>query len=121
MEKITSHGYKKLLTWQVADQLAKKIYSATLVFPKHEIYGIVSQLRRAALSIPLNIIEGYARFNKNEFRQFLRISLGSLAELTYLLEFSFGQKYLKKKNFEDLMEIRDRCGRLLWKLFKSQQ
>lgn len=113
-------GYKKLIAWQIADKLAKKIYQATIKFPPSELYGMTSQLRRAGLSVPLNIVEGYARYNKNEFRQFLKIALGSLAEVGYLLEFSLEQKFLKEKDFEELMSSRDQCGQLLWKLFKSQ-
>ncbi len=114
-------GYKNFLTWQKADKLAKEIYKVSSSFPKSETYGITSQIRRAALSVPLNIIEGYARNNKNEFRQFLRISLGSLAETGYLLEFSFDQNYLTKGEFEKLIDLRNQCGSLLWKFFKSQR
>ena len=113
-------GYKNLLAWQMSDKLAKEIYKVTDIFPKSELYGITSQIKRAALSVPLNIIEGYARNSKNELRQFLKISLGSLAETGYLLEFSFNQKYLSKEEFEKLMDLRNQCGSLLWKLFKSQ-
>ena len=113
-------GYKKLLAWQLADTLAKKVYKVTAKFPREELYGIVSQLQRAALSVPLNIVEGYARNNKNEFRQFLRIALGSLAEVGYLLEFSFEQKFLTENEFQELMNLRNQCGQLLWKLLKSQ-
>ena len=113
-------GYKNLLAWQIADQLAQEVYKTTLQFPKEEIYGLTSQIRRASISIPLNIIEGYSRNNKNEFRQFLRIALGSLAETGYLLEFSFIQKYLSLEEFDVLTELKNRCGSLLWKLFKSQ-
>lgn len=113
-------GYKKLLAWQIADQLAKKVYEVTLFFPKQEVYGIISQLRRAALSVPLNIVEGYARNNKNEFKQFLRIALGSLAEVGYLLEFSKEQGLLTEEKFVELMDLRNQCGQLLWKLFISQ-
>lgn len=115
-----SPGYQKLLAWQVADELAKAVYEKTSNFPKEELYGLTSQLRRAALSVPLNIIEGYARNSKNEFRQFLRIALGSLAEVGYLLEFSLAQNYLKEIGFKELMSLRNRCGKLLWKLFQSQ-
>jgi four helix bundle protein len=113
-------GYKNLLAWQIADQLAQEVYKTTLQFPKEEIYGLTSQIRRASISIPLNIIEGYSRNNKNEFRQFLRIALGSLAETGYLLEFSFIQKYLSLEEFDQLRKLKNRCGSLLWKLFKSQ-
>ena len=112
-------GYKNLLAWQIADQLAQEVYKTTLQFPKEEIYGLTSQIRRASISIPLNIIEGYSRNNKNEFRQFLRIALGSLAETGYLLEFSFIQKYLSLEEFDQLRKLKNRCGSLLWKLFKS--
>lgn len=113
-------GYKNLIAWQKADELANKIYKITGKFPSNELYGIVSQLRRASLSIPLNIVEGYSRNSKKEFRQFLKIALGSVAEVGYLLEFSHGQGFLLKKDFEELMMLRDQCGQLLWKLFKSQ-
>lgn len=116
----TYPGYRKLIVWQLADELVREIYKLTTKFPKEELYGLTSQLRRAALSIVLNIIEGYSRSNKNEFRQFLRISLGSLAETGYLLEFAYNQKYLLKEDYERLTALKDRCGSLLWKLFKSQ-
>jgi four helix bundle protein len=119
-KKTDNYGYKKLIAWQAADELTKKAYSATSSFPKYELYNLTSQLRRAALSVTLNIIEGYARFNKNEFRNFLRIALGSLAETTYLIELALELKYLKSKDFKDLISVRHRCGQLLWKLFKSQ-
>jgi len=116
----TLPGYKNLIVWQVADNLAKLVYKATSKFPKHELFGVTSQLQRASLSIPLNIIEGYSRNNKNEFRQFLRIALGSLAEVGYLLEFSLTQNYLEAKDYQQLAGTKERCGQLLWKLFKSQ-
>ena len=82
-------GYKKLIVWQKADELAYQIYLTTKTFPKEEIYGITSQLRKAALSVPTNIVEGYGKQSKNELRQFLNTALGSLAEVEYLLSFSF--------------------------------
>lgn len=112
-------GYKNLIVWQLADSLSKEVYKITFRFPKEETYGITSQLRRAVLSVPLNIIEGYARNNKNEFRQFLRIALGSLAETGYLLEFALGQKYIGQEDFDKLLDLKNRCGGLLWKFFKS--
>lgn len=113
-------AYKKLLVWKISDELAKQIYKATKDFPKAELCGLTAQLRRSVLSIPLNIIEGYSRNNKNEFRQFLRIALGSLAETRYLLEFAYYQGYLKREMFGELTGRLELCGRLLWKLFKSQ-
>lgn len=113
-------GYKKLLVWEAADELAKEIYKITVKFPKDELYGITSQIRRASLSVPLNIVEGHSRNNRNEFRQFLRIALGSLTETEYLLEFAREQTYLSKTEYEHLIRLRNRVGSLLWKLFKSQ-
>lgn len=112
-------GYKKLIVWQTSDQLAWEIYSLTDKFPKEELYGLTSQLRRAVLSVPLNIVEGYARNNKNEFRQFLRIALGSLAEAGYLIQFAHKRKHLTIKELESVMFIKEKCGKLLWKLMKS--
>jgi|SRR3989338_6155048 len=113
-------GYKRLIAWQVADELAWEVYKSTDKFPKEELYGLTSQLRRATLSVPLNIVEGHSRNNKNEFRHFLRIALGSLAETDYLLQFSMRRQYINKLQHEKLSEIRVKCGRLLWKLMKSQ-
>ncbi len=113
-------SYKKLIAWEKADALAKEIYKITVGFPRTEIYGLTSQLRRAALSVVLNIIEGYARNNKNEFRNFLRIAYASLVETEYLLEFALGQKYLTEQQFSTLQITRQACGQVLWKLLKSQ-
>lgn len=114
-------GYKKLIAWQKADELAKLIYTLTLQFPKSEIYGLTSQLRRAVLSIPANIIEGYARVNKNEFRRFLSIALGSLAEVEYFVTFSFEQKLIKQKDYQSVIDLKEECGRIIWKLYQSQK
>lgn len=113
-------GYKRLIAWQIADELAWYIYGVTHKFPKHELYGITSQLRRAALSVALNIVEGYARNSKNEFRQFLRVALGSLAEVDYLLQFSLRSKYLSREEFVKALELKEKCGSVLWKLMKAQ-
>jgi four helix bundle protein len=113
-------GYKRLLVWQVADELVNVVYDLTIKFPKDELYSLTSQLRRAALSVPANIIEGHARNNRNEFRHFLSIALGSLAETGYYLEFALKRNYISKKDFEKVEGLRSRCGQLLWKLYKSQ-
>jgi four helix bundle protein len=115
------NGYRQLVIWQLADKLARSVYRATGKFPREEIFGVISQLRRAALSVPLNIVEGYARDNKNEFRNFLRIALGSLAETGYLLVFSRDQQYLTESKYEELEQQRSECGRVLWKFYVSQK
>jgi len=108
--------YRKLLTWQVADELVNLVYDLTFKFPKEELYSLTSQLRRAALSVPANIIEGHARNNRNEFRHFLSIALGSLAETGYYLEFALRRKYINQADFDKVEDLRSRCGRFLWKL-----
>ncbi|MAG59344.1 four helix bundle protein [Candidatus Woesebacteria bacterium] len=113
-------GYKRLIAWQLADELAWTVYKLTDKLPKHELYGLTSQLRRAVLSVPLNIVEGHSRHNKNEFRHFLRISLGSLAEADYLLQFALKRKYVPAADYKKASELRENCGKVLWKLMKSQ-
>lgn len=113
-------GYKNLIAWQKANLLAELVYEITLSFPKHEVFGLTSQLRRACLSVPLNIVEGYARNNRKEFHRFLGIALGSLAETEYLIEFTFKQKYLSPISYQKLSELKEETGRILWKLYLSQ-
>jgi four helix bundle protein len=76
-----SHSYKDLIVWQKAKVLAGDIYRTTETFPKNEIYGLTSQMRRAAVSVASNIAEGQGRLAKGEFQQFLGHSHGSLLEL----------------------------------------
>lgn len=116
-----TRGYRKLIAWQKADLLAEKVYEATSNFPKSELFGLTSQLRRATLSVPANIIEGYARNNKKEFHRFLSIALGSLSEVEYFLQFSFKQKFMNQPFFAELMNLKEECGRIIWKLYQSQK
>ncbi|MBU4376290.1 MAG: four helix bundle protein [Candidatus Omnitrophica bacterium] len=112
-------GYKKLIVWQKADELAHQIYSETKKFPKDELYGLTSQLRRAAVSVPTNIVEGTGRQGKNELKQFTNIALGSLAETEYLLEFCFRLTYLNEHTYTKLEKLRKEVGGLLWNFYKS--
>ncbi|MBA2124526.1 four helix bundle protein [bacterium Unc6] len=106
-------GYKKLIVWQKADELAYQVYLDTKSFSKEEIYGITSQLRRAVLSVPTNIVEGYGRQGKKELRQFINMALGSLAETEYLLDFSLKLGYLNHKSHKKLQDLRQEVGNLL--------
>ena len=112
-------GYKKLFVWQKADEFAFQVYLVTKQFPKDELFGIISQLRRSALSIPTNIVEGSGRQNKRELKQFLNIALGSLSESEYLLYFSERIHYLSNENHKRLDGLRNEVGALLWKFYKS--
>ena len=112
-------AYRNLLVWKKADQLAYQVYVETKKFPKEEAYGITSQLRKAALSVVLNLVEGSARHGKNEMRHFASISMGSLAETEYLLEFSLRLDYLSSQAYDALEAVRKEAGALLWNFHKS--
>ncbi|TPL87754.1 four helix bundle protein [Mesorhizobium sp. B2-3-14] len=77
----TINSYKDLIVWQQAMDLAAATYALTKAWPKEELYGLTSQIRRSATSIPANIAEGYGRDNRGSYQQFLRIAQGSLKEL----------------------------------------
>jgi len=109
--------YKDLKVWQKADDLAIAVYEACRDFPKDEKYGLTSQLRRAALSVPTNIVEGYARKGDKELAKFVNFSLGSLAETEYLLNFAKRLGYLNVKEFERVESIRAEVGKLLWSFY----
>jgi|SRR6185503_13308754 len=111
--------YKRLLVWQKADELARLVYLETKKFPNEELYGITSQLRRSALSVPTNIVEGSGRNSQKELKRFLSISLGSLAETEYLIDFSFNLGLLRKEAYENLQLLRKYVGNLLWKFYMS--
>jgi four helix bundle protein len=115
-----SYGYQKLIAWQKSNFLAEKVYEVTTSFPKSEVFGLTSQLRRAALSVPANIVEGYSRNSKKEFHHFLSISLGSLSEVEYFLHFSFNQKLINPIDFNELTALKEECGKIIWKLYQSQ-
>ena len=111
--------WKNLEVWQLADDLARRIYQVTKGFPKAELYGVTSQLRRAALSVPTNIVEGYSRRGDRELGRFVDIALGSLAEVKYLLHFSQDLGYLRDDNYRRLTEAADQLGRKLWKFYEK--
>ncbi len=111
--------WKNLEIWKIADELAYKVYKATYDFPKEERFGISSQLRRAALSVPTNIVEGYSRKGDKELRNFINISLASLAETKYLLYFSRKLDLLTDKDFFDLNQGYELLGKKLWKFYEK--
>jgi four helix bundle protein len=111
--------WAKLEVWKLADELAFRVYKITQNFPKEEVYGITSQVRRAALSIPTNIVEGYSRKGDRELARFVNISLGSLGETKYLLYFSNRLEYLEKETYNELKKGYDTLGKLLWKFYEK--
>ena len=95
------------------------VYAASRGFPKKEMYGITSQLRRAALSVALNYTEGYARFRKNVHRNFIETAYGSLQESKYLLQFSFKEKYMSESKYKKLYELAEDIGKMLWGMLRN--
>lgn len=112
-------GYKKLKVWQEAHKLVLLIYRITKKFPKEELFSLTNQIRRAAVSIPANIVEGYARASKKEFMQFLSIARGSLAEVEYYLELAKDLDYVTDEEWKQLFELHHFTGALLSGLMKS--
>jgi four helix bundle protein len=94
--------YKELLVWQKGMSLAKDVYGLTARFPADERFGLVSQMRRAAISVPSNIAEGQARHGTREFLRFLSHASGSLAELETQLLLSVDMKYCAKNDVESI-------------------
>ena len=111
--------WRKLEVWKLADDFAFKIYQVSRNFPKEEIYGIISQVRRAALSIPTNIVEGYSRKGDKELSHFINISLGSLAETKYLIYFSHRLGYLSDNEYNETKQRHEKLGNKLWRFYES--
>ncbi|MEW6171956.1 MAG: four helix bundle protein [Bacillota bacterium] len=112
-------SYRDLIAWQKSIALVQKIYQFTQRFPKEEIYGLSSQIRRAAVSVPANIAEGQARSSRGEFKQFLGMAKGSLAELETLLILSEKLTFLERTNAEELLNNCEEINKLLNGLLKS--
>ena len=112
-------SYESLEVFQRADKLALQIYVLTKKFPKEELFGIVSQLRRAVTSIPVNIVKGYTRNSTKEFIQFLNISKASAAETKYWLSFSGKLGYISDPELTELIEQTEIIIKMLTKLIQS--
>jgi four helix bundle protein len=111
--------HKKLNVWQEAMKVAQAIYKLTNKFPADEKFGLVSQMRRAAISIPCNIAEGAARQGKKEFKNFLSMAQGSLSELDTQLELSVLLEYLSKENIEEITGQLMRIDKMITGLIRS--
>lgn len=94
--------FRKLKVWEKAHQLTLKIYKVTEEFPREELYGLTSQIRRASVSIPTNIAEGCVRSSDADFSRFLYIALGSTSELEYLILLSMDLKFIKNDLYVEL-------------------
>ncbi len=111
--------FKKLVIWQKSHLLAVDVYKATAAFPKEEVYGLTSQVRRACVSIPANIAEGCGREGSAEFNRFLQIALGSTTELEYHLLLAFNLQMLNDKDYERLDNQVSEIRRMLISFIKK--
>lgn len=114
-----SKPHKNLDVWQKSIRLVEEIYRLAPSFPKYEEYGITSQIRRSAVSIPANIAEGAARQTRKEFIQFLHTAQGSLSELDTHLEISKNLKYINEASTGDISMIMSDIDKMLTGLIKS--
>jgi len=101
-EKVAARNYRDLIVWQNAIKLAKEIHKLAGKFPKHETYALADQIRRAVVSVPSNIAEGQARKAPAEFRRFLHIALGSLAEVDTQLVLAQEFNYLNEEDVDGM-------------------
>ena len=111
--------YERLTAWQAAHQLVLAVYRATETFPKSELYGLTSQLRRAAFSVAANIVEGAAKRGNGEFRRFLDIAIGSLSEVSYTVLLGKDLGILSVEAADRLEELRTTTSKLTWGLYKA--
>ncbi|MGA3197512.1 MAG: four helix bundle protein [Terriglobales bacterium] len=112
-------SYRELVAWRKAMKFVTAIYQATQTFPRDECYGLTSQLRRAAVSVPSNIAEGQARLSQKEFHHFLSIARGSMAEIETQLLLAQDLKYLNPQECALLLATADELGRILNGLLSS--
>lgn len=121
MDEYNKHisSYKDLTVWQLAMDLVTRVYKVTADFPQEEKYGLTSQLRRSAVSVPSNIAEGRSRSSRKDFNQFLYIALGSLTELETQLEIAMRISMLEKVEYTELTDLALRVKMMLFRLIAS--
>ena len=112
----TGKGFRKLLVWQRAHQLVLLVYKLTEKFPKHETFGLKSQLQRAMVSVPANVAEGYAAGGKGQFKRYFNIAQGSLSEAEYYLILAQDLTYVTPSEYEKAESLRAETGFLLHRL-----
>lgn len=115
----TGRGYRKLLAFQAAHELVKAIYQTTAVFPKMEQFGLVSQMRRAAVSVAANIVEGHALNTTPQFLRHLATSFGSCKELEYYIDLAHELEYIEEDRFLALQQLEGRTAFMISRLSTS--
>ena len=112
-------SYRDLIAWQKSIDFVTEIYRCTRAFPKEETYGLMSQLRRAAVSVPSNIAEGHARLTTGEFRQFLGHALGSLTEIETQIQIANRLGYVGREDSNRLLEHSIEIGKIVRGILQS--
>jgi four helix bundle protein len=115
------HSYRDLIVWQRAIVMVTDVCRATQSFPKHEIYGLTSQVRRSAVSVASNVAEGQGRLSRREFRYFLGLARGSLLEMETQVVIAENLGYLSKDEARQLALVSGEVSRLLHGLMQSLQ
>lgn len=118
---VEKKGYHKLIVWQRARELVKVVYINSDLFPKSEEFGLKSQIRRASVSVVLNIVEGYRRRSTKDYLHFLNIAQGSLTEVEAILELCLDLEYVTESTYQILEQKRGEVAYLLFKLINSLQ
>lgn len=118
---MTIASFRDLEIWKLGKDIVVEVYRATGLFPKNEVYGLVAQMRRASVSIPSNVAEGFNRFHNKEYRQLLYAALGSCAELETQVEIATELGYLEVKLRDQLIEKLDHETRMIRNLVKKLQ
>ncbi len=108
-----TNTFQNILAWQKAHELVLLIYEITKSFPKNEIFGLISQFQRAAVSIPANIAEGYKRLSSTEKLRFYNIAQGSLEECRYYMILSYDLKYITKENYDIMANKLEETSKML--------
>ena len=112
-------SFRKLQVWEKSHNLTLRIYKLTSEFPREEIYGVTSQIRRACASIPTNIAEGCGRESSADFARFLQIAIGSASETEYLILLAHDLKYFTADQYAELMDTIVRVKKMLTALVKN--
>jgi four helix bundle protein len=111
--------FRQLKVWEKSHQLALAVYKATKSFPKEELYGLTSQIRRASISIPTNIAEGCGRNTDADFARFLQIAMGSASETEYQLILAYDLEFLSKESYDELHANVEEVKRMLASFLKT--
>ena len=112
-------SYRELIAWQKGMQLVTDVYAVTRLFPREEVYGLTSQIRRAAVSVPSNVAEGHGRATNRDRQYFITAARGSVLELQTQIEIARNLGYLEESSSAKLLQSADEVGRIINGLLRS--